>query len=121
LVAVIRPLHAEELAEIFAIDFDPKAEPNLLEGWHPDNPKEAVLSAGSTLITIIEPILSHFGEKILDIGSVSGVGTRKYLPIPHSSRCCPHCSRAGTAVGWKRRQEVLGNVSSSVLYGRTLG
>jgi hypothetical protein len=54
LVAAIRPLSVEELAEIFAIDFDPKAEPNLVEGWRPDNPEEAVLSACLTLITIIE-------------------------------------------------------------------
>ena len=69
LVAAIRPLRAEELAEIFAIDFDPKSEPNLLEGWRPDNPEEAVLSACSTLITIIEDDgskivqFSHFSVK----------------------------------------------------------
>ena len=69
LVAAIRPLSVEELAEIFAIDFDPKAEPNLLEGWRPDNPEEAVLSTCSTLISIIEDDgskivqFSHFSVK----------------------------------------------------------
>ena len=69
LVAAIRPLSVEELAEIFAIDFDPKAEPKLLEDWRPDNPEEAVLSACSTLTTIIEDNgskivqFSHFSVK----------------------------------------------------------
>ena len=69
LVAAIRPLSVEELAEIFAIDFDSKAAPKLLEGWRPDNPEEAVLSARSTLITIIEDDgskivqFSHFSVK----------------------------------------------------------
>ena len=69
LVAAIRPLSVEELAEIFAIEFDPKAAPKLLEGWRPDNPEEAVLSACSTLITIIEGDgsrivqFSHFSVK----------------------------------------------------------
>ena len=69
LVTAIRPLHVEELAEIFAIDFDPDAAPNLLEGWRPENPEEAVLSACSTLIAIIENEgsktvqFSHFSVK----------------------------------------------------------
>ena len=69
LVAAIRPLSVEELAEMFAIDFDPEAEPNLFEGWRPDNPEEAVLSACSTLITTIEANaskivqFSHFSVK----------------------------------------------------------
>ena len=69
LVTAIRPLSIEELAEIFAIDFDPKSEPNLVEGWRPDNPEEAVLSACSTLISIIEDDgskivqFSHFSVK----------------------------------------------------------
>ena len=67
LVAAIRPLHAEELAEIFAIDFDPKAEPNLFDGWRPDNPEEAILSTCSTLITIIE----DFGSKIVQFSHFS--------------------------------------------------
>jgi len=67
LVAAIRPLSVEELAEIFAIDFDPKSEPNLLECWRPDNPGEAVLSACSTLITIIE----DYGSKIVQFSHFS--------------------------------------------------
>ncbi|KAI0286400.1 hypothetical protein BC826DRAFT_90964 [Russula brevipes] len=52
LVAAIRPLRVEELAEIFAIGFDLDAAPNLVESWRPENPEEALLSACSTLITV---------------------------------------------------------------------
>ena len=54
LVAAIRPLRVEELAEIFAIRFDADGSPGLMKGWRPENPEEALLSACSTLITIIE-------------------------------------------------------------------
>jgi len=69
LVAAIRPLRVEELAEIFAIDFGPDAAPNLMEGWRPKNAEEAVLSACSTLISIIDSKglkivqFSHFSVK----------------------------------------------------------
>jgi hypothetical protein len=54
LVAAVRPLRVEELAEIFAIEFDAEAGLNLSESWRPENAEEAVLSACSTLIAIIE-------------------------------------------------------------------
>ena len=54
LVGAIRPLGAEELAEIFAIDFDSDAISNLMEDWRPENAEEAVLSTCSTLISVIE-------------------------------------------------------------------
>src|SRR5579863_5932120 len=54
LVAAIRPLRAEELAEIFAIDFEQDVTCNLMEGSRTENPEEAVLSTCSTLITVIE-------------------------------------------------------------------
>ena len=52
LIAAVRPLRVDELAEIFAVNFDPNSEPKLEEGWGPENPEEAVLSACSSLITI---------------------------------------------------------------------
>ena len=71
LVAAIRPLRVDELAEIFAIRFDAdrSATGDLMEGWRPDNPEEALLSACSTLITIVENgrskivQFSHFSVK----------------------------------------------------------
>jgi len=69
IVAARRPLRVEELAEIFAIEFGPNDVPNLVAGWRPENPEEAVLSACSTLIAIIEDEgaktvqFSHFSVK----------------------------------------------------------
>jgi hypothetical protein len=54
LVAGIRPLRAEELAELLAIQFDDNVAPNLVERWRPDDPEEAVLSLCSSLITIVD-------------------------------------------------------------------
>ena len=69
MVAAIRPFRVEELAEILAIGFGPGVAPNLVEDWRPENPEEAVFSACSTLITIIDDEeskivqFSHFSVK----------------------------------------------------------
>jgi hypothetical protein len=69
IVAAIRPLRVEELAEIFAIEFSPNEGTNLVEGWRPENAEEAVLSACSSLIAIIDDQgskivqFSHFSVK----------------------------------------------------------
>ncbi len=69
IVAAIRPLRVEELAEIFAIEFGPNEVTNLVEGWRPENPEEAVLSACSSLIAIVDDQgskivqFSHFSVK----------------------------------------------------------
>jgi hypothetical protein len=66
LVAAIRPLRVEELAEIFTIEFN---RPNLVERWRPEDPGEALLSACSTLIVIVDDgdskivQFSHFSVK----------------------------------------------------------
>ena len=67
LVAAIRPLRVEELAEIFAIRFDADGSPGLMEGWRPENPEEALLSACSTLIAIVE----NEGSKIVQFSHFS--------------------------------------------------
>ena len=69
MVAALRPLRVEELAEIFAIEFGPNDVPNLVPGWRPENPEEAVLSTCSTFITVIDDKgskivqFSHFSVK----------------------------------------------------------
>jgi hypothetical protein len=90
LVAAARPLRVEELAEIFTIEFD--ATPNMVEGWRPESPEEAVLSACSTLVAIVDDMgarivqFSHFSVKefltsdrlrISDIGNIS----HYYVPL----------------------------------------
>jgi len=70
LVAAIRPLHVEELAEIFAIDFDldTVTAPYLMDAWRPENPEEAILSTCSTLITVID---GNRGSKIVQFSHFS--------------------------------------------------
>jgi hypothetical protein len=69
LIGALRPLRAEELAELFAIDFEQDSMSNFTEGWRPENPEEAVLSTCSTLISIIDDKgtkivqFSHFSVK----------------------------------------------------------
>jgi ankyrin repeat protein len=92
LIAAIRPLRVEELAEIFVIDFDPDAAPSVMEGFRPENPEEAVLSTCSTLITVINDEgskvkeFSHLSVKeflTFDRLRTSEVGTirRHYIPL----------------------------------------
>ena len=65
----IRPLCAEELAEILAIRFNPGELPHFNTDWRPPNAEEAVLSACSSLITIVDVgtsrvvQFSHFSVK----------------------------------------------------------
>ena len=53
MVAAVRPLRVEELAELFAIEFGANSALNLDADLRPENPEEAVLSTCSTFITII--------------------------------------------------------------------
>jgi hypothetical protein len=90
LVAAVRPLRVDELAEIFAVDFDPDLEPRLEEGWRLENPEEAVLSVCSTLITIIGDEdsktvqFSHFSVKELltsERFQTSELGKALHIPL----------------------------------------
>src|SRR6267154_2992162 len=69
LVVSIRPLHVDELAEILAIQFDEVASPTFNAAWRPENAEEAVKSACSSLIAIIDRgghqvvQFSHFSVK----------------------------------------------------------
>jgi len=69
LVAAVRPLRVEELAEVLAIDFDTGGTPKLNPGWRWADQREAVLSACSSLVTIVNDgesrivQFSHFSVK----------------------------------------------------------
>jgi len=91
MVAALRPLRVEELAELFAIEFGPNNAPNLVAGWRPENPEEAVLSTCSTFITIIDDRdskivqFSHFSVKEFltsDRLQLSNVGNIRQYYIP---------------------------------------
>ena len=72
LVVAIRPLRVEELAEVFAIEFEANSGPSLKEGWRPEGPEDAVMSACSTLIVVIE-------DKDLKIVQFSHFSVKEYL------------------------------------------
>ena len=91
MVAAIRPLRVEEMAELFAIEFDPNNAPNLVTGWRPEHPEEAVLSTCSTFITIVDDRdskivqFSHFSVKEFltsDRLQMSNVGSIRQYYIP---------------------------------------
>jgi hypothetical protein len=69
LAVSIRPLRVEELAEILAVQFDEAESPTFNAAWRPENAEEAVLSACSSLISIVDKgghqivQFSHFSVK----------------------------------------------------------
>jgi len=69
LVTAVRPLCVEELAEVLAIDFDTGRTPKLNAGWRWADQREAVLSACSSLVAIVNDgdsrivQFSHFSVK----------------------------------------------------------
>ena len=69
MVAAVRPLRVEELAELFAIEFGANGAPNLVAGWRPENPEEAVLSTCSTFIAIMDD--DDEGTKIVQFSHFS--------------------------------------------------
>ena len=54
LTVSIRPLRVEELADILAVQFDEAELPTFNTDWRPENAEEAVMSACSSLIAIVD-------------------------------------------------------------------
>ena len=69
LVAAVRPLRVEELAEVLAFDFDMEGIPKLNLDWRWADQEEAVMSACSSLVTIVDDgdsrivLFSHFSVR----------------------------------------------------------
>jgi hypothetical protein len=69
LVAAVRPLRVEELAEVLAFDFNTGGMPKLNLSWRWEDQEEAVMSACSSLVTIVKDgdsrvvQFSHFSVK----------------------------------------------------------
>jgi ankyrin repeat protein len=69
LLVSFRPLRLEELAEVLAIRFDSDTTADLVTGWRPEDTEDAILSACSNLIAVVEsdgsPIVqfAHFSVK----------------------------------------------------------
>ena len=54
LAICVRPLRVKELTELFGILFDAASSQGFKIGWRPEDPKEFILSACSTLVTITD-------------------------------------------------------------------
>lgn len=69
LAVAVRPLRVEELAEVLAVDFNARGIPKLNEDWRWEDNEEAVLSACSSLVAVVEDgysrvvQFSHFSVK----------------------------------------------------------
>jgi hypothetical protein len=69
LVAAVRPLRVEELAEVLAFDFDADGIPKLNLDWRWEEQEEAIMSACSSLVIIVKDgdsrivQFSHFSVK----------------------------------------------------------
>jgi hypothetical protein len=69
LVAAIRPLRVEELAEVLAIDFNAEGVPELNASWRWEDQERALLTSCSSLIAIVDTgpsrvvQFSHFSVK----------------------------------------------------------
>ena len=69
LVAAVRPLRVDELAEVLAFDFSVEGTPKLNVGWRWEDQEEAVMSACSSLVMIVKDggsrvvQFSHFSVK----------------------------------------------------------
>ena len=74
LAMTIRPLLVEELAELFAILPNPESVPEFNTDWRPEDPEEFILSACSTLVTIVGTRDSKF-KKV----QFSHFSVREYL------------------------------------------
>ena len=92
LAVSVRPLRVEELAEILAIRFDGGAIPQFKTGWRLGDAEEAVLSACSSLITVVSVKgsrivqFAHFSVKEFltsDRLATSGEDLSRYHIIHH--------------------------------------
>jgi len=97
LVVSIRPLRVEELAELFAIIPKADSTPEFNIGWRPQDPEEFILSTCTTLVYCQNrrrkghTILTFLCERIFDLRSYCGRGTR--FTLPHSPSIGTYSSR----------------------------
>ena len=68
LVVAVRPLSVKELAEVLAVDFNPEGMPKLNPDWRWADQEQAVLSACSSLISIV---YGRRGSKVVQFSHFS--------------------------------------------------
>ena len=104
LVVAVRPLEVKELAEVLAFDFNTGGMPKLNPGWRREDQEEAVMSACSSLVTIVKDgdsrivQFSHFFcQGVLD-SSPARAAHPRCLVLSHSNRICTYDPR--TSMPW---------------------
>ena len=100
----VRPLRVEELAEILAVRFDGEVVPQFDTGWQLSNAEEAVLSACSSLISIVNTNgsrivqFAHFSVKEFltsDRLATASQNLSRYYIVPHLA----HATLAQASLG----------------------
>jgi len=86
----IRPLRAEELAEIFAVLPNAGSTPDFDSSWRPEDPEAFILSACSTLVTIVDT-QAWYGRKWSKTRTVqfSHFSVKEYLTSDRIANSAP--------------------------------
>jgi hypothetical protein len=134
-VVSIRPLSVEELAEVLAVDLGgaDEAIPKLKPDWRWEDQEEALQTACSSLIAIVDTghsrvvQFSHFSVKEFltspRLADSSRDVSRYHIPMePAHTILAKSCFRRPAAFGrWYRREEHHESVSSGWICCSTLG
>ena len=87
LIISIRPLHVKELSELFAVLPDTESTSGFNIGWRPEDPEEFILSACSTLVTIVDADADDDdNEKVVQFSHFS---VREYLTSKRIANSAP--------------------------------
>jgi hypothetical protein len=83
LVVAVRPLRVEELAEVLAVDFDDaEGIPRLKPDWRWEEQELALLSACSSLISIVERFDNDYGYSLGRVVQFSHFSVKEFLTSP---------------------------------------
>jgi hypothetical protein len=120
LAVALRPLRVEELAEVLAFDLPTGGLPKLNASWRWEDQEEAVLSACSSLVSVIidrwlpgRPILAFLRKRVPDLGSIRQVAWKRCpnfiflsnLPTRFLPRLVSASFSAWTTTPRRQRQE----------------
>ena len=131
LTVSIRPLRVEELAEIFAVRFDEPTPSVFNPDWRLADANEAVLSACSSLISIVSVAghqvvqFAHFSVKEFLTSERLANTTPPPFMLPHPPRACTHnpcacLSQLSSLSRLQNRQRCHTELSSRIVCGSIL-
>ncbi|KAH9012846.1 hypothetical protein EDB83DRAFT_2578207 [Lactarius deliciosus] len=91
LAVASRPLRVEELAEVLAFDYSTGGIPKLIADWHWEDREEAVLSACSSLVSVVV----NNGSRVVQFSHFS---VKEFLISDRLSTCVEEVSRFHIAI-----------------------